>query len=173
MGAGVWACGSVWVCVGLCARAWGRCLWLWSWCVCVRVACVVWHAENPVCPFDAPPCVHSKRPRVCRQHAHMLFNMCAWCRCTRGRFERAHGNGFGCAHGGREEGGGGEEGRGSSSVLLTKICPRGVITCFRGSLKEALGEFTHVQFENRSNTACSRFLQPFALPEHAVELRSS
>ena len=38
-----------------------------------------------------PPCVHSKRPRVSRQHAHMLFNMCAWCRHTRVRFAWTHG----------------------------------------------------------------------------------
>ena len=38
-----------------------------------------------VCRFKTPPCVHSKRPRVCWQHAHMCFNMCAWCRYTRGR----------------------------------------------------------------------------------------
>ena len=42
---------------------------------------------------DVPwsPCVHSKRPRVSRHHAHMLKHMCAWCRCTRGRFGRTHG----------------------------------------------------------------------------------
>ena len=58
-------------------------LWLWSWSVCV--CGVVWHAENL-------PCVASKRPRVCRHHAHMLKHMCAWCRYTRGRFERTHMN---------------------------------------------------------------------------------
>ena len=41
-----------------------------------------------VCPFKASPCVRSKRPRVYRHHAHMLKHMCAWCRYTRGRFER-------------------------------------------------------------------------------------
>ena len=30
-----------------------------------------------MCRFNTPPCVHSKRPRVCRQHAHTCFNMCA------------------------------------------------------------------------------------------------
>ena len=38
-----------------------------------------------------PPCVRSKRLRVYRHHAHMCLNMCAWCRHTRGRFERTHG----------------------------------------------------------------------------------
>ena len=40
------------------------------------------------------PCVRSKRPRVFRHHAHMCFNMCAWCRYTRGRFESTHGGFF-------------------------------------------------------------------------------
>ena len=35
-------------------------------------------------------------------------------------------------------------GRGSSSVLLTKICPRPVITCFRGSPKKLL-DLSHCQ----------------------------
>ena len=38
-----------------------------------------------------PPCVRSTRPHVYRHHAHMLFNMCACCRHTRGRFECTHG----------------------------------------------------------------------------------
>ena len=38
------------------------------------------------------PCVRSKRHRVCWHHAHTCFNMCAWCRYTRGRFERTHGH---------------------------------------------------------------------------------
>ena len=47
---------------------------------------------------DVPwsPRVHSKRPRVCRHHAHMLKHMCAWCRCTRGRFGRTHGGFSAC-----------------------------------------------------------------------------
>ena len=78
------------VCVVVCGVVWcGVCV---VWC---GVVCgVVWHAENPVCRLKTPPCVHSKRPRVCRQHAHMLFNMCAWCRHTRGRFESTHGGVF-------------------------------------------------------------------------------
>ena len=38
------------------------------WCGVVRCVCVVWHAENPVCRFITPPCVHSKRLREYRQH---------------------------------------------------------------------------------------------------------
>ena len=29
--------------------------------------------------FKKPACVRSKRPRVYWHHAHMCFNMCAWC----------------------------------------------------------------------------------------------
>ena len=48
---------------------------------------------------EGAPCVRSKRPlsldskrlRVYRHHAHMCFNMSAWCRHTRRRFESRHG----------------------------------------------------------------------------------
>ena len=53
----------------------------------------------------------------------MCKHMWVWCRYTRGRFGRTHG----------------EEGEGSSSVPLTKICPRGG---FRGSPKKSLRVFT-------------------------------
>ena len=43
-----------------------------------------------VCPFKTCPCVRSERPRVYRHHARMCYHMCAWCRYTRGRFERTH-----------------------------------------------------------------------------------
>ena len=48
--------------------------------------------KTPVCPSTTSLCVRSKRPRVCRDHAHTCFDMCAWCRYTRGRFERTHGD---------------------------------------------------------------------------------
>ena len=80
--------------------------------------------------------------------------MCAWCRYTRGRFESTHG------------------GQGSSSVLLTKICPRRVTTCPRGSPKKPLN-LTRFQFENRSRTTRARFLQSFALPDEAVQFQQS
>ena len=38
------------------------------------------------------PNVRPKRLRVCWHPAHMCFNMCAWCRHTRGRFEYTHGD---------------------------------------------------------------------------------
>ena len=62
------------------------------WC-CVLWCCVV------CVDSKTPPCVHSKRPRVCRHHAHMCFNMFAWCRYTRGRFEWTHDGRFVHTHG--------------------------------------------------------------------------
>ena len=80
--------------------------------VVVIVACVVWHTENPVCPSKTPPCVHSKRPRVYRHHAH-----------TRNPHT-----------------GGGE--RRSSPVPPVKRGPRWVITCSRGSPKVNTGWYS-------------------------------
>ena len=45
-----------------------------------------------VCGFKTTPCVRSNRLRVHRHHAYMFQHMCAWCRHTRGRFERTHGH---------------------------------------------------------------------------------
>ena len=47
--------------------------------VVVCVCGVVWHVQN------ASPFARSKRPRVYRNYAHMLKQMCAWCPYTRGR----------------------------------------------------------------------------------------
>ena len=73
----VWCCGrvvavscGVSVCVVVCGVL-----------CCLVLRCVVWRDT-----LKTPPCAHSKRPRVCRHHAHVCFNMCAWCRYTRGRF---------------------------------------------------------------------------------------
>ena len=52
-------------------------------------------AHLPLLIASVALCVHPKRPRVCRQHAHMRFNMCACCRYTRGRFECTHEKAFG------------------------------------------------------------------------------
>ena len=55
-------------------------------------------------------------------------------------------------------------------LLVVVVCvwvwcvPLEVLTCSRGSPKNPL-DLTHFKFENRSNTACSRFLQSFALPD--------
>ena len=96
-----------------------RCVWLWFvvvwWCVlrCVCVRCgAVWCDTM------------EKRSRVYVQNAHMCKHTRVWCRYTWGRFECTHGDVLNVhteCEGGR-----------SSSVLLTKICPRGVFTCPRG-----------------------------------------
>ena len=52
--------------------------------LCVWVGCTCNTLKNPR--------VHSTRPRVYRHHAHMLKHVCAWCRYTRRRFERTHGD---------------------------------------------------------------------------------
>ena len=69
------------------------------------VVCAVWCGtlKTPCVDSKRFPCVDSKRPRVCRQHAHMLFNMWAWCRYTRGRFESTHGKRFESTHGGHRQ----------------------------------------------------------------------
>ena len=67
-------------------------------------------------------------------------------------------------------GGGGREGR-SWSVLLTKICPRRVITRPRGSTKKPM-DVTFFQFQNRSRTTRCPVLHLFASPEHTVQLQT-
>ena len=142
-------CLRVLLCV--CGVVWS--VWCCVCCVVVCGACMCSVEKTSVCRFKTcpcgvshgtpkkPPCVDSKR------HAHMLKHMCAWCRHTRGRFERTHGH-FLNPHTGS---------RGSSPVLPTKICPRTVITCFRGSPKK-LFDLSHFQFESRSRTTRARFL---------------
>ena len=47
--------------------------------------------ERPsVCPFNTPACVRSKRPRVCRQHAHMLKKHVGMLPVTHGDILNAH-----------------------------------------------------------------------------------
>ena len=72
---------------GVCRRV---CLCGVVWC---GVVCAVWCGtlKTPCVDSKRFPCGDSKRPRVCRQHAHMLFSMWAWCRYSRGRFESTHG----------------------------------------------------------------------------------
>ena len=90
--------------------------------VCVCFGMLKKCGKKPCVDSKTPLCVHSKRPRVCRQHAHILFNMCAWCRQSRGRFVWTHG----------KQGG---------VIVLTKICPRGVITWPQGSTKDTNGSY--------------------------------
>ena len=80
-----------WWCLVCCVLCSAWCLWwclVWVCCVClvsvVSVCGAAWHAENPVCKFQTPPCVRSKRFRVYRQNARMMNT----CRC----FARTHGS---------------------------------------------------------------------------------
>ena len=59
------------------------------WC-CGGVLCPF--KNVPVCPSKTSSCARPKRPRVCRHHAHTLKHLCDWCRHTRRRFERTHGD---------------------------------------------------------------------------------
>ena len=101
------------VCVFVCCEV---CVWCVV-CVCVRVCgvcgCVccgtLKNVEKPVRRFTNVP-VYAGTTRTC-------FNMCAWCQYTPGHFERKHGR------------------QGSSSVMLTKIYPRVVITETFGSFQ--------------------------------------
>ena len=90
----------------------GRGVCLVCVCVCVRVLCVLRHAEKNlektrVWIQKTPPCVHSKRPRVSTQHLHLPLHLplhlCAWCRYTRVRFECTHGGVFESTHDGRRQ----------------------------------------------------------------------
>ena len=72
----VWCC--VWECMWcLWCGLWCVSLWPWLWLWCVWCGVARWKL----------PCVDSSRP-----HAHMCFNMCAWCRYTRRRLESRHGD---------------------------------------------------------------------------------
>ena len=115
-------CVLVWWCAVLCRHVWCWCamcgVWrLWClWCVCVVCdvcvrcgVCAVWclwclcvwrglaRGKHPVCRFQTPPCVRSKRFRVYQQNARML-NTCA-------RFASTHGGVLNVHTERREEGG--------------------------------------------------------------------
>ena len=120
----------------------------------------------------------------------------AWCRYTRGRFECTHGE-----RGGEGRRGGvsvTHQHQHQHTPKPTHCTPtthnaqhttqntQGVIGSSayqkfahvrlsldpRGSPKKPL-DLTHSQFENRSRTTCSRFLQPFALLDKVVQLQFS
>ena len=96
----VWCvvCGvcSVWCIVYSEKRTWDvrfvfRCLCVCVVCGVVYVARLGTRKAPAVCRFKTAPCVHSKRPRVCRQNARICYHMRAFCRYTRKRFEPTHG----------------------------------------------------------------------------------
>ena len=135
-------------------RVW--CVWLWLWCV----VCGLARLKNPCVHSTRPRVYVQKRPQVYRHHAHMCFNMCAWCRHTRGRIERTHGDVL-SGHTGWGEGDGCRRQPRFSSVkqvfltflsiltrcwvhllspifCLPKFAHIRDITCFRGSPKKPL-----------------------------------
>ena len=136
-------------------------------CVCcvVSVCGAAWHAEPllslSMCTFQTLRVSIQNLLRVCQQHAHMLFNMWAWCRYTRD-VSNLHTGGVLSLH------------TGSSPVLLTKKSPRTVLTCPREVHQKKRKNLTHFfEFERRSTTASSRFLQSFTSPDEAVQLQLS
>ena len=114
------------VSVSLCLSPCGFVSCVVVWCVvCVVCGVVVWceTLENPT------PCVHSKHPRVSVHNVPVYagttrtrVSTCARGAGTHWDVLNAHTEGF-FVHTRR--------GRRSSLVLFTKICPHGVITCFR------------------------------------------
>ena len=140
-----------------------------AWCG-VVLWCRVSTQHVSVCTFKTSPCVPAPR-------AHMLKHVCAWCwykkgtfwTCTRWRvfigktcvFYHVHDH-------------------------LNRMLGSSLIDNFLFSMNGPYGlsrasevhqrnpwEFTHLMFENRSNTARSRFLQSSALPDKAVQFQLS
>ena len=130
-------------------------------CGCGRGVCVcgvVWHAENPRVQIQKGLRVYIQNVPMYAGNTRTCFSTCACVAGIHGDGLNVHTEAFKIYT------------RWSSSVLLTKICPRKVIPYPRGSPKKPL-DLTHFQFENRSRTTCSRFLQSFALPDEAVKLQ--
>ena len=156
----VWWCVVWYVCCVLCVLVWLLLL------LCV-VCCVLCGTQKK------PPCVDSKRPRVYRHHARMCQNMRAWCRYTRGRFERTHG-GFldghtACMETGREEGR--ERGRGCHRQFCLPRLVHVVITCSRGSPKETSGCYKFQGLRTGREQHVPRVLRSFAIPDKAVQFQ--
>ena len=131
-------------------------------CLCVAARWKTW--KKPCVDSKTPPRVHSRRPPPCMPatRAHVFQHV---------RVVPVHTGTF-CTYT-RVVLNGHTGGRKLSSVLLTKICPRMVITCCRGSPKNLL-DLSHFQvFENRTRATRSRFLHSFAVPDQAVQFQLS
>ena len=107
---------------------------------------VVWHAENPVCRLKTPPCVHSKRP-VYAGNTRTCFSTCARGAGTHGDVLNVHTESVLSLHTGVIASSAYQE---KPTQSLFSLAPT-------GSPKKPL-DLTHFKFENRSNTARSRFL---------------
>ena len=108
----------------------------------------------------------TRNKSTCIKHVDLLPVHTGTC------FERTHGSVLNLHTGvGGEGRGEGEEGRGSSPVLLTKQGPRGVFTFPREVHQKQPLDLTHMTFESKSRTTCHRFLQSFAIPDKSVPLQ--
>ena len=134
--------------------------------VCVVVVLVLFGGPGVfgTCAFVCV-CVlrHAEKTWKTRVWVQKRWNMYAWCRYTRGRFQRTHGDVLN-PH---------TDGMLSSSVLLTKICQRMVITFPPEVHQRNFWIFPILKFEQRSRTTCPRFLQSFAFPDNVVQLQFS
>ena len=117
---------------------WCVSLWSWSWllswcCWCgpVCLMCVLRHAEKT---WKKPVCGFKKRLRVYIQNVPVYAGTTRTCVSTCARGASTHGDVLNVHTGDK----------GSSPVLLTRICLRMVITCFRGSPKKLL-DLSHFQ----------------------------
>ena len=128
-----------------------------------RGAVAVWCGtfKTPVCRLKTPPCVHSKRPRVCG-NTRRCFSTCVRGAGTHKDVWNVHTEPFLNLHT-----------AGRRQFSLPKNHARRVLTWpQRGSPWKPLN-LAYFQFENRSRTTRSRFLQSFASPDEAVKLQLS
>ena len=140
------------------------------------VVVVLWRCGVSI---PSSPCVRPKRPRVSvqnvysvhRQHTHMLKHMCAWCRYTRGRFGRTHGDVLNVHTGTLNKHTGAREGVNVSAAHQNW-------PTLGYHVPQKFTESDHwmlpiLQFENRSRTTRYRVLQSFVLPAEAFKLQLS
>ena len=102
------------------------CLVLWCG------VCAVWCVWCVVCDTLKNPCVHSTRPRVYVQYVSVCTSTTRTHVSTHGDVLNLHTEGVLYIHRG---------GRGSSSVLLTKICPHMGYHVLQRFTKETLGSY--------------------------------
>ena len=120
------------------------------WCVC---GCGVWcvvcdHAEKPVCPHPhVPVCTINTSPCVPAPRANVSKHVCGWCRHTRGRAERTHGDVWSGDTGGEERE---REGSSSASFFIGKTR---VFWTSLEHLKPDVGFISHRQFSAYQNFA--------------------
>ena len=136
------------------------CCGVFGLCCVVVVCCGVSRWKTSVCAFKTSACVRSKRLRVFRHHAHILFSMCAWCRHTRETFWTYTRRRFECTHGG------------SLSPLFLPFSLSLSLSSLSFSLSLFLSfSLSLFSFLFHLPLSCWRFLQSFALPDRAVQLQ--